>query len=171
MNLIKFTKLSILSCSTLLGAIGGFAQTETPPAPSAPKTVSIPAVQEKKSANGLTVATVERSSVPLVTVQLLVKSGASAESSGKAGLANLTADMLTKGTKTRSATQIAEDMEYLGGSIESGAGWNSSFVSVTVTPDKLDQAMAVMADVVLNPAFKQEELDLLKSPTRHPWPS
>jgi zinc protease len=142
-----------------------FAQTETPPAPSAPKTVSIPAVQEKKMPNGLTVAVVQRSSVPLVTVQLLVKSGASAESPEKAGLANLTADMLTKGTKTRSATQIAEDMEFLGGSIESGAGWNSSFVSVTVTPDKLDQAMAILADVVLNPAFKQDELDLLKSQT------
>ena len=80
-------------------------------------------------------------------------------------MANLTADMLTKGTKTRTATLIAEDMEFLGGSINSGAGWNSSFVSVTVTPDKLDQAMAILSDVVTNPAFKQEELDLLKSQT------
>ena len=141
------------------------AQTETPPAPSAPKAVRIPAVQEKKLANGLTVAVIERSSVPLVTVQLLVKAGASAENSAKAGLADITADMLTKGTKTRSATQIAEDIEFLGGSINNGAGWNSSFVSVTVTPDKLDRAIAILADVVLNPAFKQEELDLLKSQT------
>lgn len=139
------------------------AQTETPPAPSAPKTVTIPAVKEKKLPNGLTVAVVERKGVPLVTVQLLIKSGAESEPAEKAGLANLTADMLTKGTKTRSATQIAEEMEFLGGSINTGAGWNNSVVTVTVTPDKLDHAMAIMADLVLNPAFDQKELDLLKS--------
>src|SRR5438552_7861022 len=139
----------------------GFAQTEMPPAPSAPKPVTVPAVQEKKLPNGLTVAVVERKSVPLVTIQLLVKSGASSEDANKAGLANLTAAMLTKGTKTRTATQIAEAVEFLGGSIISGARWISSFVSVTVTSDKIDRAMAILADVILNPAFDQKELDLL----------
>ena len=73
--------------------------------------------------------------------------------------------MLTKGTKTRSATQIAEDVEFLGGSINSGAGWNNSFVSITVTSDKVEQALAILADVVLNPSFDSKELDLLKSQT------
>ncbi len=141
------------------------AQSETPPAPSAPKAVVVPAVQEKKLPNGLTVALVERKSVPLVTIQLLVKNGASAENADKAGLADLTASMLTKGTTTRTATQIAEAIEFLGGSISSGASWNSSFVSVTVTSDKVDQALAILADVVLNPKFDQKELDLLKSQT------
>jgi len=155
--------LSALSIFTFSSAV--YPQIETPPPPSAAKSVHIPDVQEKKLANGLTVAVIQRTSVPLVTVQLLVKSGASAEFDKQAGLANLTADMLTKGTKTRSASQIAEDTAFLGGSIDSGAGWNSSFVSVTVTPDKLDRAMNVLADVTLNPAFKQDELDLLKSQT------
>lgn len=153
----------VLTFATLV--VPASAQTETPPAPSAPKTVSIPAIQEKKLANGMTVAVVERKANPLVTVQLLVKAGASSEDANKAGLANLTAAMLTKGTKTRTATQIAEDMEFLGGSILSGAGWNNSFVSVTVTPDKLDKAVAILSDVIASPAFKQEELDLLKSQT------
>ncbi|HKX84157.1 MAG TPA: pitrilysin family protein, partial [Pyrinomonadaceae bacterium] len=139
------------------------SQTEQPPEPSAPKSVTVPAVKETKLRNGLTVAVIERKSSPLVTVYLLVKIGASSEDESKAGLANLTADMLTKGTKTRTATQIAEEIEFLGGSISSGAGWNNSFVSITVTPDKLDKAMAILADVVLNPAFKQEELELLKT--------
>ncbi|MGH9820122.1 MAG: M16 family metallopeptidase, partial [Pyrinomonadaceae bacterium] len=132
---------------------------------SAPKTVVIPAVKEKKLANGLTVAVVERKSSPLVTIQLLVRAGAGTESADKAGLADITASMLTKGTKTRTATQIAEDVEFLGGSINSGAGWNSSFVSITVTSDKVDQALAILADVVLNPSFDQKELDLLKTQT------
>ena len=140
------------------------AQTE-PPAPSAPKLVQIPAVKEKTLSNGLKVAVVERKNVPLVTVQLLVKSGAQNESRQRAGLADMTASLLTKGTPTRSATQIAEQMEFLGGSINTGAGWNNSVVVVNVMSDKLDQAMAIMADTVLNPAFKQEEIDLLKSQT------
>ena len=141
-----------------------YAQTE-PPAPGSPKSVSIPAVKEKALPNGLNVAVVERKNVPLVTVQLLVKAGAETETMQKAGLANLTASLLTKGTKTRSATQIAEEMEFLGGSINTGAGWNNSVVFVNVMSDKLDQALAIMADTVLNPDFKQEEIDLLKSQT------
>ena len=138
---------------------------ETPPEPSAPKSVKIPAVVEKKLPNGLTVAVVQKTSSPIVTIQLLVKCGASCEDESKAGLADITASMLTKGTKTRTATQIAEQIEFLGGSISSGASWNSSFVSVTVTSDKVAQAMAILSDVVLNPKFDQKELDLLKSQT------
>lgn len=141
-----------------------FAQ-EQPPAPAAPKSVNVPAVKERKLPNGLTVAVVERKNVPLVTVQLLVKSGAEKETDEKAGLANMTASLLTKGTKTRTATQIAEQMEFLGGEINTGAGWNNSVVSVNVMADKLDAALAIMSDVVLNPAFKQEEIDLLKTQT------
>ncbi len=143
------------------GGIGLLAQDI--PAPGPAKSVNIPAVQEKKLKNGLTVAVIEKKGVPIVTSQLLVKSGASSETSAKAGLANLTASMLTKGTKSRTAEQIAEEMEFLGGSIDSGAGWNGSNVSMSVTSDKLDQAMGIMSDVALNPVFKQEELDLLKS--------
>lgn len=135
------------------------------PAPGTPKSVSIPAVKEKTLPNGLTVAVVESKNVPLVTVQLLVKSGAETEMMEKAGLADMTASLLTKGTKTRSATQIAEEMEFLGGVINTGAGWNNSTVFVNVMSEKLDQALAIMADAVLNPAFKPEEIDLLKSQT------
>ena len=85
-------------------ATGALAQIEAPPAPSAPKMAAIPAVAEKKLANGLTIAVAQKNTSPLVTVQFLVKAGASTEAPDKAGLANITADMLTKGTKTRSAT-------------------------------------------------------------------
>lgn len=135
------------------------------PKPGAAKSINIPAVKEKKLTNGLTVAVVERKNVPLVTIQLLIKSGASAENEAKAGLAKMTASLLTKGTKTRSATQIAEQIEFLGGSINSGANWNYSFVTVTVSSDKVEQAMAILSDVVLNPSFEQDEIDLLKNQT------
>jgi zinc protease len=139
------------------------AAQETPPAPGTPRSVTVPPVQQEKLANGLTVAVVERKTVPLVTIQLLVKSGADSEPDDKAGLANLTADMLTKGTSTKSATQIAEAIEFLGGSINTGAGWNGSFLSLTVTSDKVEQAVAILSDLILNPKFDQKELDLLKT--------
>ncbi len=157
-NLIKILCVLCVLC-------GGIIAQEKPPAPSAPKSVKIPAVKEMTLKNGLKVAVIETKNVPLVTVQLLIRSGASDEGMSKAGLANLTADLLTKGTKTRSATDIAEQMEFLGGSIGTGAGWNSSFVNINVMTDKLDQALAIMSDTVLNPTFKQDEIDLLKSQT------
>jgi zinc protease len=162
--MLKSMNILVFLCVLCVSVVNIFAQ-ETPPAPSAPKTATVPAVVEKKLPNGLTVAVVERKSSPLVTMQLLVKTGAASETPDKAGLANITADMLTKGTKTRTASQIAEDVEFLGGAINSAAGWNNSFVSITVTSDKVEQALAILADVILNPKFDQKELDLLKSQT------
>ncbi|MCY7346247.1 MAG: insulinase family protein [Pyrinomonadaceae bacterium] len=138
---------------------------ELPPAPSAPRVVKIPAVKEVTLSNKLKIAVVERKNVPLVTVRLLIKNGASVEEDNLAGLANMTAELLTKGTKTRTATQIAEQMEFLGGSIETGANWNSTDISVNVLADKLDAAMAIMADILLNPAFAPKEIELLKTQT------
>ncbi len=133
------------------------------PEPGAPRSISIPAVKEVKLKNGMTVAVVERNAMPLVTVQLLIKNGSGAETKDKAGLANLTASMLTKGTKTRSATQVAEQMEFLGSSIFSFAGWQNSSAGMSVTTDKFDAAMEIFADVIRNPVFVQQELDLEKA--------
>jgi zinc protease len=142
--------------------ISVFAQ-ETAPAPGAPRSVIVPPVKEKKLANGLTVVVMEKRNTPLVTAQLLIKTGANVEDMRKAGLAKTTADLLTKGTRTRTATQIAEGMEFLGGSIGTATGWNNSTVTATFTSDKLDKAMPIVADVVLNPVFKQSEVDLVKT--------
>lgn len=141
-----------------------FGQTE-PPAPSAPASVKIPAVIEKTLPNKLKVAVIERKNVPLVTVQVLFKSGAEMEEAEKAGLADMTASLLTKGTKSRTATQIAEQIEFLGATINTGASWNNSVMTVNVMSEKLDPAMAIMADALLNPIFKKDEIDLLRSQT------
>lgn len=163
--LFNFTFAPLRLCAfALISAVFSltiFAQTQEPK-PGAAKPLKVPTVKEKKLPNGLTVTTVERKNVPLVTIQLVIGTGANVEDSSKAGLAKMTATLLTKGTKTRSAKQIAEQIEFLGGSINSGAGWNNSEVSITVTSDKLDQAMTILADVVLNPTFKEEEIELLK---------
>jgi zinc protease len=168
-KLIKNKRVNFLSAFCLLIAFlilpfSSFAQTpqETPPPPGKPSSVNIPAVKESKLKNGLPIVVVERKNVPLVTIRLLIKAGAKNENTISAGLADMTASLLTKGTKTRSATQIAEEIEFLGGSINSGADWNSSQITINVTSDKLEQALAILADTVLNPTFEQKEIDLYK---------
>ena len=139
------------------------AQQEHPPAPGAPHPVKIPQVIEKKLPNGLTVVVVERKGSPLVAARLMIGVGSSAETLQNAGLANMTADLITKGTKTRNATKIAEDLEFLGADLGTTAGLDNTSISMSVTSDKIGPAMAVMSDIVRNPTFPQTELDLLKS--------
>jgi zinc protease len=166
MKNLKFNTLAFLIFGCAFSVNFANAQTTlpTPPPPSAPRPVKIPNVQETTLPNGLRVAVIERKNVPLVTATMLVKSGASEEGE-KSGLADMTASLLLKGTKTRSATQIAEEIEFLGGNISSSASWLNSNVSVNVTSDKIEPALAVMADTIINPAFAQNEIDLLKTQT------
>lgn len=163
-EIIKLTKsIKILFLICTLGA-GIFAQS-TEPKPAAPKSVKIPAVKEFTLKNGLKVAVVERPGVPLVSAMLMVKTGAEMEDEEKAGLADMTASLLTKGTKTRSATEIAEALDFLGADLDAGANWKSSGVSMNIMSDKLDKGLELMSDAVLNPAFKESEIELLRSQT------
>ena len=101
--------------------------------------------------------------LPLLAAQVVVRNGAEVDPDNLAGTASMTGSLLTKGTETMSAPEIASAIESLGGSIDSGAGWDASVASVVVMSDKADAALKILADVVLHPAFKQEEIDRLKS--------
>jgi zinc protease len=156
--------VAALALFVCLAAFAGSSRAqEKPPAPGAPRPVKIPQVVEKKLPNGLTVVVVERKGSPLIATRLMVGVGASAETLQNAGLANITADLLTKGTKTRDATKIAEDLEFLGADLGTSVGLDNTSISMSVTSDKIAPAMAVMSDVILHPTFPQSELDLLKS--------
>jgi zinc protease len=119
----------------------------------------LPQPAERTLANGLRVIVARSSDLPLVTADLTIRTGAWADPRGLAGTANMTAGMLTEGTTSRSAQEIARQVEALGASLDSGAGLESSAVTLNAMADKLDQAMPIMADVVRNPAFKPEELE------------
>ncbi|HEX8493150.1 MAG TPA: pitrilysin family protein [Pyrinomonadaceae bacterium] len=134
-------------------------QQETPPAPSTPRSVRLPQPVEKTLKNGLRVIVVERSAMPLVTAQLLVKNGGEVDPETLPGVANMTATLLTEGTAKRTAPQIAEEVEALGGRLNSRAGWDASGVSVNVMSARIAQAMTILADVARNPAFKDEEIE------------
>src|SRR5213596_1654926 len=129
MKQIKFA--SRLTLAIVLLAVSSFAQEPqaTPPPAGAPHSVQFPKPVEKTLANGLRVIVIQRSEVPLVSAQLIIKSGGEVDPANLAGVADMTASLLTRGTTTRAATQIAEQIEALGGSVGAGAGWDSSVVS------------------------------------------
>jgi zinc protease len=143
-------------------AIGG---TDKPPAPSAPHEVSFSQPKETKLANGLRVVVVERPGLPLLAAELLVRNGAEVDPKDLAGTASMTGSLLTKGTETMSAPEIASAVESLGGSIDSGAHWDAGRATVVVMSDKAEPALRILSDVVLHPTFKQEEIDRLKNQT------
>jgi zinc protease len=130
-----------------------------PPVAGTPIAAAIPSPQEIKLANGLRVLVVERHDLPLITATLVAPGGGAADPADRAGVGSLTADLLTKGTKTRSATQIAAQIEALGGSIGSDASWDGSSIAVTVKSDQAAPALTILADVAQNPAFADEEIE------------
>jgi zinc protease len=138
------------------------APQETPPPPSAPRPVSVPKPVERTLRNGLRVIVIEHHQTPLVAAQLMVKNGGEVDPASLSGLADMTAELLTKGTKARTAPQIAQEIEALGGELSSGAGWDASRATVNVLAAKVEPAMTVLADVVRNPVFQDEEIERLR---------
>ncbi len=162
-RLIVVTALCFLL--TAAASPAAFAQGEqtTPPAPAAPRSPQIPKPVEQTLRNGLRVIVVERKNVPLVSATLYIKNGGEVDPQQLAGLADMTASLLTKGTDKRSAPAIAEAIEVLGGALESGAGWDRATASVNVMSARFAQALAILAEVVRRPTFKDEEIERLRA--------
>src|SRR5205814_6581163 len=135
---------------------------QTPPPPAPPRSVRVPQPVEKTLDNGLHVIVVQKSELPLVSARLFVRTGAEADPSDEAGLADTTASLLMKGTKTRSAEEIALGVEELGATIDSSAAWDMSYVNLSALANKFDEAMGYVADIVLHPTFTKDELDRLR---------
>jgi zinc protease len=99
-----------------------------------------------------------QSELPLITLQLLVKAGTLVEPQGKEGLANLAASLLLSGTRTRSATQIAQELDFMGAKLSASGGEDFASLSLTVLKKDLARALELFNDVLLNPAFAPEEI-------------
>lgn len=141
-------------------ASAAFAQPfDAPPPPGVPRPLFIAAPEATTLDNGLRVVVAQRRGLPLVTAELVVRAGSETDPAKLAGLADIAATLLTKGTARRTAPQIAEAAEALGGSLDSGAGWYRSTVSMTVIKPNVAPALALIAEVARTPRFAQAELD------------
>ncbi|MGA2421870.1 MAG: pitrilysin family protein [Candidatus Acidiferrum sp.] len=123
------------------------------------QTIKMPPHEKIVLKNGLTVLLMEKHGVPIVSFAALVKSGAAADPLGQEGLASQTAALLRKGTKKRSAQQFAADLDYIGGSFESGASADFSSISAEFLTTNLNTGLELFADALLQPTFPQEEVD------------
>ncbi|BAC91628.1 M16 family metallopeptidase [Gloeobacter violaceus] len=152
-----------LTAMLLAPGTAATAQTQTPPPPGPPPSVSYPTPVERTLANGLRVIAVQRPNVPLVAAQLIVKSGSETDPPARPGIASLAADLLDKGTKTRSALEIAQAIDALGAELEAGAGFDATRVEVSATTPQFGRAFAILSEVVRTPAFAPAEIARAKT--------
>ncbi len=120
---------------------------------------TLPAIQKQRLTNGLEVWAVRQPELPIASMNLVLKSGGTLDPSEKSGLASMTAALLDDGTKTRSAVEIANQLQSIGASLGTGSSWDSANVSMQTLTKNLDQALNIFADVVMNPTFPGEELE------------
>jgi len=151
----------------LTGAAPAAAQSrpwpiERPPQPLAAREIKFPPYEIQTLPNGLQVVAVLHHEQPAVTMRLLIGAGAAEDPQGKAGLSGLLGSLLDQGTSTRTAQEIADRIDTIGGALGTGSGSDLSFANVVVMKDSFGMAMELLADVVRNPKFDAEEIDRQK---------
>jgi len=133
-----------------------------PPKPKPPKDLIFPDYFDTTLQSGLNLLVIENNKIPSVSIRLVFKNAGSFRDNGVPGIASVTAELLTKGTHTRNALQIADDVDFYGASLSSGSDWDGSYVTLSCLKKHLDNVIDVLSDVVLNPEFSPDELERLK---------
>jgi zinc protease len=122
------------------------------------KAVAAGEIQKFDLSNGLRLLVREDPRLPLVAIGAVFRGGLLAETPQDNGITRLMAKVLLKGTKTRTAEQIANEIEAVGGSISSDAGNNSFTVSVDVTKPDVKLGLDLLSDVLLNAAMPEKAI-------------
>jgi zinc protease len=144
------------------------APLERPPSPGAPHRAELPTPVERTLGNGLRVIAFRQRTgpkalgVPLIAAQLLLGGGGAAESEAEAGLASLTASLITQGTATRSAVEIAQTIDGLGARIDASSGYDATVIAVSATTPIFPAAFALFDEIVRRPAFAADEVERVR---------
>jgi zinc protease len=138
-------------------ALFAFTLAHCPASPG--QSLHIPPHEKIVLKNGLTVLLMEKRGVPLINIFALVKTGAAADPAGQEGLASVTAGLLRKGTKTRTAQQFASDFDFIGGSFSAEAGADFTNISAEFLTKDSAKGLELFSDALLHPTFPQAETD------------
>jgi len=122
------------------------------PAPAAP------IAHREVLPNGIVLLVAERPGVPIVAVRVFLRAGAAFEPKDHAGLANLTGALLTRGTARRTGPELDSAIEFVGGSLEAGAGRDGLTASLSILKRDLTLGLDLLGEVVLSPTFPAQEL-------------
>jgi zinc protease len=149
--------LAVASC-----AYGQSWPTEAPPSPLEARRVDFPSYELRTLPNGLQVLFVPHSEQPSVSFRMIVRAGALQEQQGRPGASSFVSALLNQGTTTRTASQIADTIDSAGGLLGVGSANELTYVQGAVVKDRTDEALALMADIIRNPAFPEQEITLQK---------
>jgi predicted Zn-dependent peptidase len=130
-----------------------------PPASPVPAAIKLPPVERFTLPNGLQVIAVTNPKLPVVSVQLAIRAGRAEEPLARMGVAELTADVLVKGTKSRDALAIARTVDKVGASLAADASFEATWVTCSALARNVGTCLDVLPDVVINPRFAPDELD------------
>ncbi len=125
--------------------------------------IKMPKVVRAELPNGLKLFLVEDPEYPTIDVYAMVRTGSVFVPAGKAGLAALTGQVLrTGGTQSRTGDQIDKELETLAATVETGVGQTSGSISVSVLKEDFDKALGILAEILTQPAFREDKLALAK---------
>ncbi|HEY3129324.1 MAG TPA: pitrilysin family protein [Acidobacteriota bacterium] len=130
----------------------------TPVGAAADSSLKLPPYKKLKLKNGLTVLLMEQHEVPLISFHFIVKTGAVADAAGKEGLASLTAGLLRKGTKSRSADQISGELDFIGGQLDADAAEDYTGGAAEFMKKDVATGLDLLSDVLLHPTFPDDEM-------------
>jgi zinc protease len=136
---------------------------ERPPRPLAAHDVKFPPYAFKTLGNGLQVIAVSHHEQPVVSLRLIVRAGSAQDPDNRPGVASLAATLLDQGTTSKSAEQIADAIDSIGGALGTGAGSDLTFINAVVMKDSLGVGLDLVSDLVQHPAFADEEIDRQRS--------
>lgn len=123
--------------------------------------IKMPKVEKAELPNGLRLFLVEDPEFPTIDVWAMVRTGSVFEPADKIGLAAITGQVLrTGGTATKTGDEIDRELETLAARVETSIGQTSGTLSVSCLKEDIDKALAILADVLMNPAFRQDKIDL-----------
>ena len=142
------------------GQLGGLY---TQPSPQSDPRFTLPLIERRRLSNGLEVVIVEHHELPVVTLNMVLRAGAAADPLNRAGLASITASLLDEGTHQRSSLSISNELAAIGARLGTGADWDLSGVSLLTVARHLESALEIFTDVLLNPAFPDNELELQRN--------
>jgi zinc protease len=132
---------------------------ERPPRPLAARDVKFPPYEIRTLANGLQVIAVSHHEQPAVSLRLIVRAGAAQDPENRPGLASMAATLLDQGTTTKSAEQVAQSIDSIGGAMGVGAGSDLTSIFAAVMKNSLDNGLDIIADIARNPAFAPQEIE------------
>ena len=132
------------------------------PGPGQPRRFQAPVPRRIQVAGGLDLVVVERREVPAIAAAVYIPGGAVLDPAAKPGLASFTARLLTEGTKTRTSVQIAEESDFIAARPNVGVDREDVIVSVEALTRHWPKALELLADVIRNPVFPDEEVERVR---------